>query len=276
MVEKGRMAWAMDGDFDRWAMLAALEWQAELGAVEAIGPEPVDRFESTKAEREAKAARAKAPAKGAPPPPVKAVEVDAVAVAKAAAKGAATLEELAAVQEAFEHCDLKRGARNFVFADGDPRARVMVIGEAPGQEEDREGKPFVGRSGQLLDRMFAAIGLSRQAPDAGAALYITNVVPWRPPQNRDPEPGELAMMRPFVERHIALVDPELIVLMGNPACRALIGRAGITRLRGRWHELGERPVMPMFHPSYLLRRPENKKHAWADLLTIKARLEGMG
>jgi len=199
-----------------------------------------------------------------------------VAEARGGASGAATLEALAAAQEAFAHCELKRGARNFVFADGNPLARVMVIGEGPGAEEDRQGKPFVGRSGQLLDRMFAAIGLSRGAPDAEAALYITNVVPWRPPQNRDPEAEELAMMRPFVERHIELAAPELIVLMGNPACASLLGRRGITRLRGKWHGFMDVPVMPMFHPSFLLRRPENKRAAWADLLTVKARLEGLG
>lgn len=264
----------MDGDFDRQALIAALEWQAELGAVDAIGLAPVDRFAASAEERAKKAERAM-PAV-ADHAPVAVPEVDAVGEARAAAAAADSLEALAVAQEAYAHCELKRGARSFVFADGNPKARVMVIGEGPGAEEDSQGKPFVGRSGQLLDRMFAAIGLARDAVDAQAALYITNVVPWRPPQNRDPEPEELAMMRPFVERHIELVGPELIVLMGNPACNALLGRAGITRMRGRWHEVGGVPAMPMFHPSYLLRRPDNKRAAWADLLVVRARLEGKG
>ncbi len=259
----------MDGEFSREAMLAALAWQVELGAVDAIGEAPVDRFE---VKPEPKAAPAAA-AKPAPHAPVVVPEVDVVAEARAMSAAAGSLEALAAAQEAFPHCELKRGARNFVFADGRPEARVMVIGEGPGAEEDAQGKPFVGRSGQLLDRMFAAIGLARDAEDAAAALYITNVVPWRPPQNRDPEPEELAMMRPFVERHIELAAPELIVLMGNPACGSLLGKRGITRLRGNWHEFAGVPVMPMFHPSFLLRRAEMKRHAWADLLTVKARLE---
>ncbi|SIO17628.1 uracil-DNA glycosylase [Vannielia litorea] len=259
----------MDGEFDRNAMLAALAWQVELGAVDAIGDAPVNRFE-VKTEPKAR------PAAAAPVPhaPVVTPEVDAVAEARALAAAAGTLEALAAAQESFNLCELKRGARNFVFADGRPEARVMVIGEGPGAEEDAQGKPFVGRSGQLLDRMFAAIGLSRDAAEAEAALYITNVVPWRPPQNRDPEPEELAMMRPFVERHIALAAPELIVLMGNAACGSLLGKRGITRLRGSWHEVAGVPAMPMFHPSFLLRQPEMKRHAWADLLTVKARLDG--
>ncbi|MCO6384213.1 uracil-DNA glycosylase [Oceanicola sp. 502str15] len=261
----------MDGEFDREAMLAALAWQVELGAVDAIGDVPVDRFE-VKPEPKAKPATTAKDQHA----PVVMPELDAVAEAKAAAGAAATLEALAAAQEAFPHCELKRGARNFVFADGRPEARVMVIGEGPGAEEDAQGKPFVGRSGQLLDRMFAAIGLARDAVDAEAALYITNVVPWRPPQNRDPEAEELAMMRPFVERHIELAGPELIVLMGNPACGSLLDKRGITRLRGNWHEFAGVPVMPMFHPSFLLRKTEMKRLAWADLLTVRARLEGAG
>ena len=150
----------------------------------------------------------------------------------------------------------------------------MVIGEAPGAEEDRVGKPFVGRAGQLLDRMFAAIGMGRENPAADAALYITNILPWRPPQNRDPKPEEVAMMRPFVERHVDLVDPDLLILMGNHACQALLGKRGITRLRGTWTEALGRPALPMFHPAYLLRNPAMKREAWADLLDVQAKLRG--
>jgi len=199
-------------------------------------------------------------------------EVDCVAEARAAVRGAQSLADLAAVQAAFEHCEIRKGARNFVFSDGNPAARVMVIGEAPGRDEDIEGKPFVGRAGQLLDRMFGAIGMGRGAEDAAKSLYITNVLPWRPPGNRTPEPAEIAMMLPFLERHVALADPEIIVLMGNTPCSAALGRAGILKLRGQWVSAFGKPAMPMTHPAYLLRSPAAKREAWADLLAIQARL----
>ena len=143
----------------------------------------------------------------------------------------------------------------------------MIIGEAPGREEDREGRPFVGRAGQLLDRMLAAIDLSRSEN-----AYITNVMPWRPPQNREPSPEEIAMMLPFLKRHVELAEPELLILMGNISCQAVLGRRGITRLRGHWDKAWEKPAIPMFHPAYLLRQPHMKKQAWADLLAVRARL----
>ena len=169
---------------------------------------------------------------------------------------------------------MKRGAKTTVFADGNPRARVLILGEAPGREEDQEGRPFVGQAGQLLDRMFAAIGLSRTSADPETALYITNVLPWRPPQDRDPEPEEIAMLRPFVERHIELVDPAVIVAMGNAPCQCLLGTKGIQRLRGNWAQALGRPVLPMTHPAYLLRNPATKREAWADLLSLMGRLTG--
>ena len=245
-------------------MKAALEWQIAMGADEAIAEEAIDRYAL-----EAPVAKAKASA--VPDTPIS-QEIDAVAVAQAAADAASDLAGLEAAVAAFEHCELKQGARQLVFADGQAQARVMIIGEAPGRDEDMQGKPFVGRAGQLLDLMFRQIGLSRDAPDAGAALYITNVLPWRPPQNRDPEPAEMAMMMPFLHRHIALVDPDIIVAMGNHACDALLGRKGITRLRGAWSEAVGKPVLPMFHPAYLLRSPSAKRDAWADLLSLQARL----
>ena len=174
--------------------------------------------------------------------------------------------------EGFAHCDLRHGARNFVFCDGNPAARVMIVGEAPGREEDMQGKPFVGARGQLLDRMFDAIGLARTAEGARKALYITNILPWRPPQNRDPSPAEIAMFVPFVQRHIELAAPDLLILMGNVSCDGLLGRRGITRLRGNWQEVMGRPAMPMFHPAFLLRQPVRKREAWADLLAVQARL----
>jgi DNA polymerase len=195
---------------------------------------------------------------------------DPVAEARTMAAAATTLDGLRAALAGFEGCELKKGARNLVFADGIPGSRLMIIGEAPGREEDMEGRPFVGRAGQLLDRMLAAIGLDRREN-----VYITNVLPWRPPQNREPRPDEVAMMLPFLARHVALADPALIVLMGNSACDAVLGRRGITRMRGQWVQALDRPVLPMLHPAYLLRQPQAKRDAWADLLDLKARLKEM-
>jgi DNA polymerase len=148
----------------------------------------------------------------------------------------------------------------------------MIIGEAPGRDEDRQGKPFVGRAGQLLDRMFEALEMGREAPLSAQSIYITNVLPWRPPQNRDPLPEEIAMLGPFLQRHVEIVAPDVIVLMGNISCQAVLGRRGITRLRGNWQEAFGKPVMPMFHPAYLLRQPGAKREAWADLLSLQAKL----
>ena len=251
---------------DPAAALAALEWQIELGATEAIGDAPVDRFEAPVVAPKA--------APEAAPLPV-AAEADPVAEARAMARGASDLDALRAAMAAFEHCDLKRGARSLVFSDGNPAARIMVIGEAPGRDEDREGRPFVGRAGRLLDRMLAAIGLGRSEADAARAVYITNVLPWRPPQNRDPLPAEIAMLMPFLARHVELVGPALIVPMGNISCQALLGRRGITGLRGKWAEALGRPTLPMFHPAYLLRNPHAKRQAWADLLALQARAREM-
>jgi DNA polymerase len=247
--------------------LALLDWQIELGATEAICDAPVDRYavpDKTQAPR-----KAAEPALAATNPP-QAVAVDAVAEAKAQAAAAQDLQGLRAALGAFEHCTLKRGARNLVFSDGQAGAPVMIVGEAPGRDEDREGRPFVGRAGQLLDRMLAAIDMGRD--HAAHPVYITNVLPWRPPQNRDPNPDEIAMMRPFVERHIQLAAPKVLVVMGNIATHALLGKKGITRLRGQWTEALGLPVLPMFHPAYLLRNPAAKREAWADLLSLKERL----
>ena len=250
----------------RDALLAALAWQVELGADEAIAEEPVDRFAAEAPKPAADVGRAAAAAVAAPAPP------EAQGSAEIA-DACADLDALRAAMAAFEGCALKRGARNLVFADGNPAARVMIVGEAPGRDEDIAGKPFVGRSGQLLDRMFDAIGLARTADDPAAALYISNVLPWRPPQNRDPSADEVAMLTPFLFRHIALADPQVLVVMGNAAARTVLGTTtGITRLRGTWAEWRGRPVMPMFHPAALLRDPLKKRAAWADLLAIEARL----
>ncbi|MFO7920174.1 MAG: uracil-DNA glycosylase [Nioella sp.] len=261
----------MESDIAYHTALDWLAWQVELGADEAIAETPVDRFVAA-AEPVAAPASMAAAAPGAPPVAGPAGEVDPVVEARKAALRAGDLGQLATEMEGFAHCDLRHGARNFVFCDGDPAARVMIVGEAPGREEDMQGKPFVGRAGQLLDRMFDSIGLARTATEARKALYITNILPWRPPQNRDPSPVEIAMMLPFVQRHIELAAPDLLILMGNVSCDGLLGRRGITRLRGNWQEVMQRPAMPMFHPAFLLRQPVRKREAWADLLAVQARL----
>lgn len=269
----------MESALDYHAALAALAWQVELGADEAIGDTPVDRFSlpaPSPAPRPAPEAAAAATSQNRPPadlPPVyEEPKVDAVAAAREAAGRAQTLEELHAAIAAFDLCELKKGAKNTVFADGNPAAPVMILGEAPGRDEDIQGHPFVGRAGQLLDRMLAAIGLDRKAEAPEQAAYISNVMFWRPPGNREPTPEELAMMMPFVERHVALAQPKVLVLMGNTPCAALLGRRGILRLRGNWTEALGRPTLPMTHPAYLLRNPAAKREAWADLLEIQAKL----
>lgn len=259
----------MDSAEDIRAALAALEWQIELGADEATLDAPVDRYALAQALPD----KAASPGRTERQVDVAPVAADPVAEAKRAAAGARSLDELRAAVAGYPHCDLKKGARNLVFADGLTTSRVMIIGEAPGRDEDREGRPFVGRAGQLLDRMFDAIDMGRAREDA--PLYITNVLPWRPPQNRDPKPEEIAMMKPFLERHVELIDPEILVIMGNISCDALLGRRGITRLRGNWSQALGRPALPMFHPAYLLRNPAAKREAWADLLALKARLDGL-
>ncbi len=264
-------------EMDHHTLRALLEWQVELGATEAICETPVNRYEVPAAAPKPAVAAPVAASGGAGPAQPEAfvpapAGPDPVDLARAAATGAEDLEALRAAIVAFDQCELKLGARSTVFADGNPAARLMVIGEAPGREEDREGRPFVGRAGQMLDRMLAAIGMGRAHPDAMASVYITNVMPWRPPQNRDPSAEEIAMMMPFVARHVQLVDPEVLILMGNISCFALLGRKGITRLRGDWTEALGRPALPMFHPAYLLRNPAAKREAWADLLMLQARL----
>ncbi|KFI29488.1 uracil-DNA glycosylase [Haematobacter missouriensis] len=267
---------------DHETALALLEWQIELGATEAIGEGPVDRFAESAAARAARAPAHSPTAPGAQPalqnrsatPPPEAESAgDPVAEARALAAAAPDLAALREAMAGYGHCELRKGARNLVFADGQPGARVMIVGEAPGREEDQRGLPFVGRAGRLLDLMFGAIGMGRAAPDAEKALYITNILPWRPPQNRDPSPEEIAMMLPFVERHVALADPDFLVLMGNISCQALLGRKGITRLRGTWQTVFGRPALPMFHPAFLLRNPPCKRESWSDLLLLQSRLE---
>jgi uracil-DNA glycosylase len=197
----------------------------------------------------------------------------AALAAREAAKSAKTLDELREALSRFEGCALKNTAKNLVFADGNPKARVMFVGEAPGADEDREGLPFVGRSGKLLDRMMAAIGLDR------TSAYIANIVPWRPPGNRTPTPQESAICLPFIRRQIELADPDILICLGKPSMQTLLGiNHGIKASRGRWREYdtGKRAIKAMatFHPAYLLRTPGEKKFVWRDMLALKKALAG--
>jgi len=200
-------------------------------------------------------------------------EAAAVTSAREAARSARSLDELEALLGAFEGCPLKVNAKSLCFYRGSPEARLMVIGEAPGRDEDLAGKPFVGRAGQLLDRMLAAIGLVE------ADVHITNIVYWRPPGNRTPTPEEAQACRPFLDRQMELVGPDFVLSLGGPAAKALLDTPdGILKVRGRWREIraGARTVrvMPTLHPAYLLRQPEAKRQAWRDLLQLKMALDG--
>jgi uracil-DNA glycosylase len=259
----------------------------EAGVDAVIGEEAIDRFAD-------EAPQPIQPAAPRPPSPavprkaadnaivgtalpaaiaVPASQETAVMAAREAAKTARTLDELRALLEAFEGCMLRATATQLVFAAGNPQARVMFVGEAPGRDEDISGTPFVGRSGQLLDRMMAAIGLDR------TSAYIANVVPWRPPGNRTPTPQETAICLPFIRRQIELANPDTLVCLGQPATQTLLGtREGITRTRGRWFKFdtGSREIRAMatYHPAFLLRSPLQKRLAWRDFLALKKALAG--
>ncbi|MDO5529531.1 MAG: uracil-DNA glycosylase [Paracoccus sp. (in: a-proteobacteria)] len=260
-----------DVALDGATALALLEWQREMGADEPMLDAALDRFDLAQA---APKQAAPAPAPPEPEPaPALASQTALLDEARALAAAAATLDDLADAQRGFAGLELRQGARNFVFSDGKPGARLMILGEAPGEEEDRQGKPFVGRAGQLLNQMLAAIGIARDAPWAEQAAYIANVLCWHPPGNRRPTPEEIALSRPFIARHVELAAPDILVLMGNTSCAAALDQEGILRLRGNWTTAFGLPAMPMTHPAYLLRNPPAKREAWADLLEIAARLE---
>jgi DNA polymerase len=266
------------------ALLEALRWQVEAGADEAIDPVPADRYAESAvpppkpaavppgfAESQRAIPRPLAPV---PAPAPASVPATAASLSARGLAGAArTVAELAEALAAFDGCPLKQTATNLVFADGNPSARIMVIGEAPGADEDRAGKPFVGVSGQLLDRMLGWIGLDRNK------AYITNVLFWRPPGNRQPTPAEIAACLPFVERHIELISPDILLLVGGASAKTLLARGeGITKLRGRWFQYESAgmsrpiPALPTYHPAYLLRQPAQKREAWRDLLLLAERL----
>ncbi|OJX51314.1 uracil-DNA glycosylase [Devosia sp. 66-22] len=253
--------------------LAVLDWYRAAGVDIAVGDEPVDRFAASAVapvKRVLPAAAGPAPA----PPPAAPLVTDPAETREIAA-AATTLEQLRAAMEAYDGCVLKHRATQLVFADGNPQAQIMMVGEGPGEQEDKQGKPFVGRAGQLLDRMLAAIGLDR------TKVYIANMVPWRPPGNRNPTPDELAQCAPFLHRQVELVNPKLMVTLGNVPTQALFATSqGITRMRGQWKTLEinnwSGPVLPTLHPAFLLRTPSAKAQAWKDMLSLKQAIVKQG
>ncbi|MDH3658438.1 MAG: uracil-DNA glycosylase [Alphaproteobacteria bacterium] len=280
---------------------AWLDWYAEMGVVDLVAERPIDRFDRPdpaaetprRVETERPAMRTAVQEDGPPAwvlsdegaagPPAEtpmqsppAPSTGAAVDAKAVAASCDSLEALATALQGFDGCPLKETAINLCFADGNPEASIMLIGEAPGAQEDRQGKPFVGPSGQLLDRMLATIGLDR------TKVYITNVIYWRPPGNRSPTAAEIAICRPFLERQIELIRPKFLVFVGGIAARALLGRSeGVTKLRGRPfvykvpNDGREIPALVMFHPAYLLRQPGQKRFSWRDLLSIHKSIKNL-
>lgn len=254
-----------------------LQWYVDHGVSEVLAAEPVNKLQPPPTFADMKGV--------APAPVVPVSDIKGSAIAKVEAlklaREAKTLDELKAVIASFDGLAIRKTATNMVFADGNPKASIMIVGEAPGADEDREGKPFVGVSGQLLDKMLAAIGLDRNAEDPAKSVYISNILNWRPPGNRTPSAMEIDISLPFIERHIALIQPKLVVFMGGVAAKALLGTDdGITKLRGRWQSYVPRtaniggvevPCLPTFHPSFLLRTPIKKREAWTDMLLLSER-----
>jgi DNA polymerase len=249
-----------------------LRWYSESGVDEAVGDAPHDFLTPAPIFASAPAPRVSATITPITAPAAAISADEAVAAARRIAASCATVEELAQAVAAFDGCSLKAGAKTTVFADGVYGAPLLVIGEAPGKDEDQIGKPFVGRAGQLLDRMLAAIGRSR-ARDT----LISNVIYWRPPGNRTPAQAEIAVCKPFVERLVELTAPKAIMLAGGVPTQALTGASGIMRARGLWRDLdlssgATFPALPVFHPAFLLRQPAQKRLAWRDLQSLAARL----
>jgi len=284
--------------------LTLLAWHVDAGADEAVEEAPVNRYaqspasnprgsetsaqepatpgqnEPRQTREQAKTRRPAAPppaARNSPPrPPAGGLtsSKDNIASARALAQKAETIDEIRQALEGFDGCPLKATAMNLCLSDGNPNARIMIIGEAPGADEDRLGKPFVGRAGKLLDRMLAGIGLDRE--DA----YITNLLFWRPPGNRNPTPAEVASCQPFLERQIELIGPDVLLLVGGVSAKTLLNTSqGILRLRGKWATYQHPglpapiPALPTLHPAYLLRQPAQKREAWRDLLALRHALE---
>ncbi len=277
-------------NISRAEAIALLQYYAAAGVTEALSDVSVNRYDLAPAP--AQAAAAPSAVRSAPPaqtrtspvarsafpagaPRTIPLEQDASAsIARDIAARCQSLDELREALAAYDGCALKFTAKNLVFSDGNPEARIMLVGEAPGRDEDIQGLPFVGVSGQLLDRMLASIGLDR------TKVYIANVLPWRPPGNRTPTPAEQAVCMPFIERQIELVDPDILVFLGGVSAKQMLNTPeGIMKLRGRWtsYRIGSRdvPALPVFHPAYLLRQPAQKRFAWRDFLSLKHKIENL-
>lgn len=272
---------------EKQVLTAALQWHIDAGADEALADGPVNSTVPIKA----------SPVPAAPHSPAHAVPTtsedadmagthELKAKAQQAAAAATTLEELRTAITAFDGLDIRRTATNMVFCDGNPRAPVMLVGEAPGADEDRMGRPFVGVSGQLLDRILKCIGLDRTEEDPGKAVYISNILNWRPPGNRTPTPAEIDVCLPFIARHIALAQPKILILCGGVSAKALLGTdSSVSRLRGSWHDYAPRtegidgsspiPAIATYHPAYLLRTPSQKKAVWQDMLMLQEKRREM-
>lgn len=268
---------SQDRPLNNAELLSVLDWYRAAGVDLAVVDEPVDRF-AQKPPAPAAMPRATAGAQPAPAAPVAQppgpIGGDP-SEARQLAATAQSLEQLRGILENYDGCGLKFRATQLVFADGNPEAKIMLIGEAPGAEEDRQGKPFVGRSGQLLDRMLGAIGLDRNS------VYIVNTVPWRPPGNRTPTPEEMELCLPFLNRQVELVAPRLVMTLGGPAMQTVFKTTnGIIKMRGKWQDVTigahQVPALPTLHPAYLLRNPPAKQQAWKDLLSFKARIGALG
>lgn len=255
-------------------IIQTLSWLQEIGVQEVTLEQPINRYEQAKKKTSPKiepiASAIGKPIPTPRPTPSLISKKQAVVDASELASKAKTLEELRHAMDSFEGCDLKHTAMNLVFGDGNPQADIMLIGEAPGADEDRQGKPFVGMSGQLLDKIFGSIGLDR------TKIYITNMLPWRPPGNRQPTNAETAACLPFVRRHIELVNPKLLVMVGGVSAKTILDRSeGITRLRGKEitytseHLNSPIQAMAIYHPAYLLRSPSRKQETWYDMLRIR-------
>jgi uracil-DNA glycosylase family 4 len=268
---------SQDRSLSNAELLSVLDWYRAAGVDLAVVDEPVDRF-AQKPPAPAPATQRPSlttpSAVAAPPPAIGPIGGDPSEARRLAAT-AQSLNQLRDILEAYDGCGLKFRATQLVYADGNPDAKIMLIGEAPGAEEDRQGKPFVGRSGQLLDRMLAAIGLDR------TQVYIVNTVPWRPPGNRTPTPEEMELCLPFLHRQVELVAPELVLTLGGPAMQTVFKTsAGIIKMRGQWQDvtIGTHtvPALPTLHPAYLLRNPAAKQQAWRDLLSFRQKVTALG
>ena len=257
-----------------------LKWQIEMGVDEIIGEKPVNRL----LEEDLIAAKPTldvSSSRDVNPPDPKPVEKppqesinpqDPVTEATKLVADVRSLEDLRKAILEFPHCSFRNTSNNLVFSDGNPEAWLMILGEAPGYEEDIKGKPFVGKSGRLLDKIFSETGISRSNSKPNDSFYITNTINWRPPGNRNPIKNEIEMFRPFVRKHIELINPKILVLTGNIACTAILNQQGITRLRGKWLNIDNLDIMPIVHPAFLLRNPTFKKNTWQDVLAIKQKL----